>query len=454
MATQWHQMTALELGRNIEAGSIDPRELTEYFLSRSKVKDVDKKIYIHLTCNRAESEAIAAWGRARRGLRRGPLDGVPMSWKDLIAVAGETTTAGSQLFAQLPPARVDATLLGRATRAGMVCLGRTNLPEFAFSALGINPHYGTPENPFDSEHARVPGGSSSGAAVSVARGLAPAGIGSDTGGSVRVPAAWNNLVGLKTTFGALPNEGVLPLVRHLDTVGPLTKDVGDAAAIYSVLAGEKVPELLGASVKNNSFLLPKMLWRDIDPDVSEIMNSAALCLESAGAKLHKMDIPELDEVTSIFLASGDLFSATAYAQLREKIESQPDLVYDQILIRLKLAEGSSAVSSIEAWNKIEDCALRYRVRVSPYTAVVCPTTPILPPFIRDVKGSKEAYAQAQRRIPVNTRIANLFGLCAVTVPAGFSRGLPVGLMICGLPNQDRYILRVAKAIETALSETT
>ncbi|MEE8202443.1 MAG: amidase, partial [Alphaproteobacteria bacterium] len=235
MARDWHEMSALALGAGIDAGRIDPVALTEHFLERIAAADGEHAIYLRTTPERALTEARAARGRAKAGLRRGPLDGVPISWKDLFDSAGVATTAATPLLADRVP-DADAAVLARATRAGLVCLGKTNLTEFAFSGLAINPHYGTPANPFDARTPRVPGGSSSGAAVSVARGLAAAGIGSDTGGSVRIPAAWNGLVGLKTTAGLLPLDGVVPLAPSLDTVGPLTRDVADANAVFAVLA--------------------------------------------------------------------------------------------------------------------------------------------------------------------------------------------------------------------------
>ena len=443
-------MTALELGAGIAGGGIDTVGLAEHFLDRIEREDTDRDVYVRATRERAIAEATAARSRAKAGLRRGPLDGVPMSWKDLVAMAGEPTTGGSPLFAQRPPAARDAALLARAARAGMVCLGRTNLPEFAFSAMGINPHFGTPPNPFDPDTPRLPGGSSSGAAVSVSRGLAPAAIGSDTGGSVRVPAAWNGLVGLKTTAGVLPNDGVLPLVRHLDTIGPLTRDVADAAAIFAVLAAEDPVDLRGATVRNARFLLPETLWRGVAADVAEVMARALERLEAAGARIVREEVPELDEATEIFLSFGDLFSASAYAELREEVDARPDLVYEQILRRLHLSAGAAAVDVLHAWSEIDRLAAAYHARTAPYTAALCPTSAISPPAISEVENDAEAYADAQRRIPVNTRIGNLLRLCAVTAPAGLANGLPAGLMIYGPPGRDRYVLRVAKGVEEAL----
>ena len=446
-------MTALDLGAGIASGDIDPVPLAEHFLARIEAEDTDHAIYIQATPKRARSEARAARNRAQHGLRRGPLDGVPMSWKDLVAMAGEPTTGGSPLFAQQPPAVSDALLLSRATWAGMGLPWPDEPARVRVLGDGHQSPLRHARQPLRPRHApRFRGGSSSGAAVSVARGLAPAGIGSDTGGSVRVPAAWNGLVGLKTTAGVLPNDGVLPLVRDLDTVGPLTRDVADAAAIFAVLAADESVDLEGASVAGARFLLPDMLWNDVDDEIAAVMETSIARLEAAGAQITREKIPELDEVTEIFLSVGDLFSATAYAELREKVDAQPNLVYEQILRRLQLSVGVSAVDVLHAWLHIDKCAQAYYARVMPYTAVLCPTTTMSPPIIADVETDAKAYADAQRRIPVNTRTGNLLRLCAVTVPAGLANGLPVGLMVYGGPNQDRYTLRVARAVELGLNE--
>jgi len=262
MTTPWHEMTALALGRAIAARSIDPVELAEHFLARIAELDPEHAIYLRTTPERALGEAAAARRRAREGSRLGLLDGVPLSWKDLFDTAGVTTSGGTPLLADRVPRR-DATVVQRATRAGMVCLGKTNLPDLAYSGIGINPHFGTPVNPFDGETRRAPGGSSAGAAVSVARGLAPAAIGTDTGGSVRIPAAWNGLVGLKTTAGVLPITGVIPLSPTLDTVGPLTRDVADAGAVFAVLGARRAADLEGADLRDARLLVPtsRTRWR-------------------------------------------------------------------------------------------------------------------------------------------------------------------------------------------------
>ncbi|MGR3364905.1 MAG: amidase family protein, partial [Maritimibacter harenae] len=251
MADDWQNMSAGALGRGIGAGRIDPVELCESFLDAAGAHPDGTRIYARLTRERALAEAQAAAGRARDGQRRGPLDGVPVSWKDLFDTADAATEAGSALLRDRQPER-DARVLQTATAQGLVCVGKTHMSELAFSGLGLNPITATPPNRHDPE--AVPGGSSSGAAASVAQGLAAAGIGSDTGGSVRVPAAWNDLVGLKTTHGRLSLTGVVPLAARFDTVGPLCRTVEDAGLLLAALEGGRAPDLAGASLAGTRLL--------------------------------------------------------------------------------------------------------------------------------------------------------------------------------------------------------
>lgn len=249
-------MTAAELGRGIEAGRIHPVELAEAFLAAAADHPEGTRIYARLCPTRARTEAMAAAERAKRGLRRGPLDGVPVSWKDLFDTAGVATEAGSALLKGRVPAE-DAAVLGTATLGGLVCLGKTHMSELAFSGLGLNPVTATP--PCVNDPAAVAGGSSSGAAASVAFGLAPAAIGSDTGGSVRIPAAWNDLAGLKTTAGRLSLAGTVPLAARFDTVGPLARTVEDCALLLAMLEGGRPADLGGASLAGRRFLVLETL---------------------------------------------------------------------------------------------------------------------------------------------------------------------------------------------------
>ena len=228
---------AAEIGRLVAAGSLDPIEVAEFFLDRIE-RDRKNSSFILVTRKRALEEAAASRKRRREGRAAGPLDGVPIAWKDLVDMAGERTTAGSMLFAELPPKKEDAPIVAHLSAAGLVALGKTNLSEFAFSALGLNPHFGTPRNPHDSVTPRVAGGSSSGAAVAVAGGLAPCAIGSDTGGSIRAPAGFCGIVGFKTSEGRIDKRGVFPLSHTLDTIGPMAHTVEDCVLIDMALRGQ------------------------------------------------------------------------------------------------------------------------------------------------------------------------------------------------------------------------
>ena len=299
MSDEWRRMTAADLGRGIAAGAIDPRALADAFLAAIDAHPDAPAIYARTTPERARAEADAAAARARAGLRRGPLDGVPVAWKDLFDTAGVATEGGSALLRGRTP-DTDAAVLAAAARAGLVCLGKTHLSELAFSVLGINPVTGTPPNVHDP--ALAPGGSSSGSAAVVAFGLAPAAIGSDTAGSVRVPAAWNDLVGLKTTHGLLSLDGVLPLRPGFDTVGPMTRSVEDAALLLAALGGPTV-DLAGAGLRGARFLAledPATLPTRDAPQAA--FESALARLAAAGARVDRGPVAAVAATLALFPA--------------------------------------------------------------------------------------------------------------------------------------------------------
>lgn len=452
MNRSWHEMTALDLGRGIAAGAIDPVELAEHFLARIAEHDGDHLIYLRTTPERARAEAAAARARAKAGLRRGPLDGVPLSWKDLYDAAGVPTTGGSPLIDRLPVR--DATVLARASRAGMVCLGKTNMPEFAYSGLGQNPHFGTPPNPFDPETLRAPGGSSAGAAVSVVRGLAPAAIGSDTGGSVRIPSAWNGLVGLKTTVGVLPTDGVVPLGPTFDTVGPLTKDVADANAIFAVLAAGRPADLAGASLKGATLLAPSnVMWQEVEAPIAACCESALERLAAAGARVVRRAVPELDELGQLVRRYGNLISAEGSAIWGELIEAHPDQVDASILARFHEARNLSAAGEETLRLGLADISARYLARTAGVSAVVAPTVPVAPPPLARLASEPEFIARQYGLAVRNTRIGNQLGICALALPAGLAEGLPAGLMLMAPPRGEHALLRLGGAAEAAIAQT-
>ncbi len=451
MSNNWHDMTALELGAEIADGEIDPVDLTEHFLARIEEGDADHSVYITVTPERARAEARAARDRQAADLRRGPLDGVPISWKDLFDSAGVPTTAASELFRNRVPEH-DAVTLARATRAGMVCLGKTNLSEFAFSGLGINPAFGTPKNPFDEVTPRCPGGSSAGSAVSVARGLAPITVGTDTGGSVRIPAVWNGLVGLKTTSGVVPSGGVFPLARTYDTVGPLAKDVADANALFAVLCARAPADLTGASVRGRRFLVPtNCVWDLAEPAVKETVEKAIEGIAAAGGDLVHAELPEFDEVTDLVNRVGNIFSPEGYGEWRHEIETQGDKIHHEVLRRFKIAETMSSIDVSEAFHKLRGMRRRYLKRVAGFDAVLMPTTPSAPPAIEPLEADSDAYAKANLTALHNTRLGNLLTLCAITLPTGLADGLPTGLMLFGTPRREAALLRLAAGVEKAIA---
>ena len=450
MSKPWEEMTALELGRGIGAGDVDPVDLAEHFLDRIARLDPEHEVYVRTTPERALAEAQAARGRARAGLKLGPLDGVPLSWKDLFDSAGTATSGGTPLLGHRVPSR-DAEVLGRASRAGMVCLGKTNLPEFAYSGIGINPHTGTPANPFDAENRRAPGGSSSGAAVSVARGLAPAAIGSDTGGSVRVPAAWCGLTGLKTTAGVLPTRGVLALSPSLDTVGPLTRDVADANAIFATLAARPMADLEGAGLERAHLLVPTtVMWEDLDETVAAALDSALERLSRAGATLVRAEVPELSDCVELVNRHGNIISSEGYALWRDLLEANPEQVEATILARFRQANDHSSADIEAVHLGLAAIQERYRARTAAYSALVAPTVPIPPPPIARLVRDEAYHTDRYMRCVRNTRIANQLGLCALTLPCGTGGGLPVGLMLMAPARGEGALLRLGLAVERAL----
>ena len=459
MSGEWHRMSALALGAGIESGAIDPRALTEFFLERIETADGARTIYLRLTPARARAEAEAAHRRARAGIRQSPLDGVPISWKDLYDSAGDVTGHGTPALAARIAER-DATVLARATRAGLVCLGKTNQTEFAFSILGLNPRMGTPPNPFDEAVPRIPGGSSSGAAVSVSRGLAAAAIGSDTGGSVRVPAAWNGLVGLKTSVGLLPLDGVLGLSTSMDTVGPLTRDVADASSLFAVLDGRvgagnrPAPDIAGADLSRARFALPATLvWEALDSGVDAAARGAVERLRAAGCAIDETPVPEFETVEDLVGRFGAYHAAECHALWYDVIEANPDLIYAPIWDRIRVGAEMSATDAARAKHGLDALAPTLHARIRRHGVLLMPTAAESPPPIAALEADAEVYRAANTAALRNTRIGNYLNCCALTLPCGRDgNGIPVGLMLMAPPGEEERLLRLGAAIEPVIAE--
>ncbi|MBM1632675.1 amidase [Sulfitobacter mediterraneus] len=438
----WLMMTAADLGRGIAEGQIDPVALCQTYLDAIDAHPLRDRIYARVTADRALAEAQAASERAKSGHRLSALDGVPVSWKDLFDTAGVATEAGSKLLEGRVPDR-DAVVLQNATAAGLVCLGKTHMSELAFSGLGHNPSTATPPSVNDPDG--VSGGSSSGAAASVAFGLAAAGIGSDTGGSVRIPAAWNDLVGLKTTSDRLTLEGVVPLALRFDTIGPLCRSVEDASLLLAALEGTKAADLHHADIEGRRFArLTTVAMDDLREAPAAAYADALARLEAAGAIIEDIDVPEVNEVMPL---SGCLYTAEAYGLWRDVIEANPEKMFSEILERFLLGKGFSGPDYVAAWATLHAAREGFYAATAGFDAVLLPTAPILPPNLARLTQDHDYYVSENLMALRNTRIGNLMGGCALTLPTGTPS---CGLMMMAPPNHEERLLRLGAAVEEAL----
>jgi len=328
--------------------------------------------------------------------------------------------------------------------AGAVCLGKTHMSELAFSGLGLNPITETPPCVNDAD--AVPGGSSSGAATSVAFGLAACAIGSDTGGSVRIPSAWNDLVGLKTTADRLSLAGVVPLCPKFDTVGPLARTVEDAGLMLAMLEGRPAADLRGASLKGRRFAALQTTAMDHVRDAPRQAYEDALTrLTAAGAIIEPLEVPELAEAMAL---TGVLYTAEAYGLWRDVIEDNPDLMFAEILERFRAGSTISAPSYVAAWVELESHRAAWDRATAGFDAVLCPTSPILPPNLERLNSDHDYYVTENLLSLRNTRIGNLMGLCGLSLPTGVPS---CGIQLLCPPNTEEALLRVGVAVEAALA---
>ena len=391
----------------------------------------------------ARAAADAADERARSGQSLGPLDGEIVSIKDLFDVAGEPTRAGSKVLAGASPARADAEAVRRLRAAGAVIVAKTNMSEFAFSGVGANPHYGTPGNPVD--RTRVPGGSSSGAAVAVADGCCAIGIGTDTGGSTRIPAALCRLTGFKPSQRRVPTQGAFPLSPTLDSVGPIARDVAGIARADAVLAGDAFRPLVPADLKGLKLTIPLGLpMTGLDDDIDMSFTMQAAVLEQAGAIIGEQAYSQFDDMARVN-AKAPLVAVEAW-QVHKAMLAAHGADYDPI-VRARMQTGS-VVSEAEHAQMLADRAkliAAMDARLADVDALILPTVPIPAPTIAEV-ADPDRFVDRNRLLLRNTAIANFFDLCAISLPC--SDG---GLMLVARNGQDRRLLAIAAGIERLLS---
>ena len=387
---------------------------------------------------------------ARAGVALPPLAGLPVSIKDLYDVAGETTLAGSVLREGAPPAAADAPAVARLRAAGAALLGKTNMTEFAFSGVGINPHRGTPVNPADPALARIPGGSSSGAAVSVALGLCVAGLGSDTGGSIRIPAALCGLVGFKSTQSRVPIEGAFPLSGTLDTVCAMARSVDDCLLVAGVLAGAPLA-VARRPIEGLRLAVPRTLLNDgLDATVARACERALSRLSAAGARLVELPLAELAEIAQIN-APGGFSAVEAWAVHQGAMRALRERFDPRVAARIALGEPVSAADYLRMVQRRRDWIARMERALEGFDAFVGPTVPIVAPPLAELLASDEAFFKANGLLLRNTFSVNFLDGCAFSLPCHAPGELPVGLMLAAPRGADAHLAAVALAVEAALA---
>jgi len=436
--------TIQQLAADLAAGRTTSRKLTEEALAR--IEDPAGEggrafIKVYRTAALAAAEASDALRKA--GIVASPLAGLPVSIKNLCDVAGETTLAGSKALDDAPPAAQDAPVLARLRAAGAVIVGSTNMSEFAFSGVGFNPHYGTPGNPADRE--RVPGGSSSGAAVSVSDGMAVAALGTDTGGSVRIPAAVCGITGFKPTARRVPIDGVVPLSISLDSIGPLTNSVECCAIVDAVFAGEPIVVPAPAPLAGLRFAVPMhYVMDDLDPVVARAFERALKALSGIGAKIERIDLPELNELPAMN-AKGGFAASEAYAWHR-KLIARRGADYDQLVHpRIMRGKDMSAADYIDLLQARADLQKRVSAVTANYDAVVMPTCAIVAPTLDEVS-TPEGFTKKNLLLLRNTTVGNFLDRCAISLPCHEAGELPVGFMLMGEAMADRRLLAIARSV--------
>ena len=444
--------TLATLAADLAAGRTTSRELVETALARiADPEGEGRRVFVKVYAEAARAAADAQDRLRKAGYVASPLAGIPVSIKDLFDVAGEVTLAGSRALDDTPPAEADAPIVARLKAAGAVIVGRTNMTEFAFSGVGINPHYGTPGNPYD--RSLIPGGSSAGAPISVADGMAAVAIGTDTGGSVRIPAALCGLVGFKPTQYRVPREGATPLSTTLDSVGPIGVSVACCALTDAVMAGEKPEAPAAISVDGLRLGVPQtVMLDDLEEPVAAAFERAVSRLSRAGARISELPLGMLGDNARINVKGG-LPVAEAFAWHEKLIERRGQDYDPRIRTRIGRGRDMTAAEYIRLLEARADFIRRFDAETHTFDALIMPTVPMTAPpiaaFARD-----EDYARLNLKLLRNTSIINFLDRCALTLPIETPGTAPVGLMVVGRHGEDRRLLAIGGGIEEKLTTET
>jgi aspartyl-tRNA(Asn)/glutamyl-tRNA(Gln) amidotransferase subunit A len=440
--------TLASLAADLGAGRTTARALVDACLAKiADPQGEGARAFIHVDAE-AAIEAAEAMDRLREvKAAPSPFAGIPISIKDLFDIMGQVTRAGSRALEEdSAPATADAPVVARLRRAGFIVIGRTNMTEFAYSGIGINPHFGTPKGAWQRGTGHVPGGSSSGAAVSVLDGMAHGALGTDTGGSCRIPAAYNGIVGFKPTQSRVPLDGAVPLSFTLDSIGPIARTVKCCAVLDAVLANEQVTPLQPRQVRGMRLAVPTTVALDeLEDDVVRTFERALETLAREGALIERIAVPEFLDIAPLS-AKGGFAAAESYAWHRYLIVSKGDIYDPRVASRILRGESQSAADYIDLLGARKSLIARATVRLAPYDALVLPTTANTPPRIADMKDDK-AFTKANLLSLRNCTLINMIDGCAISLPINREGEVPVGLMLAASGGSDRRIFELAAGME-------
>ncbi len=435
------------LSRKLTKGSLQSADLVQEALSRiADPAGQGEVVFLRSYPDAARAQADWIDAARAKGIALPPFAGVPLAIKDLFDVRGEVTTAGSRVLDDQPPATADATIVARLRAAGFVIVGKNNMTEFAYSGLGINAHFGTPRNPHDRAAHRIPGGSSSGAAVAVAEGMVPAAIGTDTGGSCRIPAAFCGVVGFKPTSTRVPKEGTVPLSKSLDCIGPFANSVSDCAVLDSILSGgtgEDVESFPEGGLR--LAVLDGYVTEHLDDAVAAAYEKVLTRLSSRGVRLMPLTIAELAELPKIN-GKGGLVGAEAFAWHKPFLETRAGFYDPWVRERFSAGQSQTAedyIRTVEARAKMRALVAR---KTEAFDALILPTVQIVAPTLESLADPARSAATNLLCLR-NTAVGNFLDLPAISIPCHGEGALPVGAMLMGRTGGDRRLLSIARGLE-------
>ena len=447
MTTLW------QASQQLLAGQISPETLTQDALRAIAAEAGEgKRVFTKVYTADAQQQAAQAGARWQQQQPRSAIDGLPISIKDLFDVAGEVTTAGSRLLSNTSPATANASMVDRLQQAGAAIVGKTNMSEFAFTGLGVNPHYGTPANPWQRAQQRIPGGSSSGAAVAVSDGMCLAAVGTDTGGSVRIPAALCGLTGFKPSASRIDQRGTLPLAASLDSIGVIAHDVRSCWLLDSVIADRPLT-LDERTLSDAHFVIPQTrVLASLDEHVSAAWLHALDVLRAQGVKITELPLQELAELDSIN-ARGGITAWEAWQWHQHYAQSQPEAYDPQVLTRINRGSLLNEEDAAELYQLRADWKQRVEQAVAPFDGILMPTVPLIAPTLTELDDPAR-YMQVNLLMLRNTSVINMLDGCSISLPCHQPGAAPVGLMLSSTHGNDAALLSWAAAIETTLKRSS